>query len=598
MDPVLRRQWAWTILCCALVLWGILWGIAPPSAAAPLRPDETRLLTAADFIISSQQTPPALAGTQVALPDNWRLRVPALGGFAWYRMRFQLAELPQEPLALYLPHLSVAGEVWLNGSLLNPGVRFGSPGGGRGRERIAPMNDKPLYLVLPAGLFHIGDNQLAVLLRGDPALRSGLSAIRLGPALPLQQQWFKRYLVQEITPYIILVLIAGSLCFLVAYTWRQRRLFIIQFALLISLAACLSYMANLAISLGAQEALRVLITTTMYWALCVAGYRLSGARLPWFPPLLHGLTLATLATTLIVMGLGMATDRIWLFTWPHVLLRLVPIALLLRLGWRQRSLKYSALALTALLWTITVAQSYLIIMEALPWDSFRWSFAGALPFCIVLIYFFAERFIIDREVSQLEKRAAIVAERSRILQDMHDGMGAQLITALRLARRAGADPAELARHIEESLQDLRLIIDSLDLTEQDLLPLLGNLRFRLEPRLRALGIELVWDVAPIPPLPYLTPESALSILRIVQEAINNALQHAQPSRILIAVKPAGEEVVIRVADDGSGGIPLDVRPGSRGLAGMHNRASKLGVALTVRDSAQGTEVMLQLPRRM
>jgi len=183
----------------------------------------------------------------------------------------------------------------------------------------------------------------------------------------------------------------------------------------------------------------------------------------------------------------------------------------------------------------------------------------------------------------------------RILQDMHDGMGAQLITALRLARRKDTDREKLARHIEESLQDLRLIIDSLDMTEHDLLPLLGNLRFRLEPRLQALGIQLAWDVSPLPPLTYLTPESALSVLRIVQEAVNNALQHTQSPLITISVQPHENAIIIRVADNGHGVIPNDRRPGSRGINGMQARADKLGVRLFIQGGAQGTEVILFLP---
>ncbi|MEA9392026.1 ATP-binding protein [Acerihabitans sp. TG2] len=582
--------------CLATVFWLLL--SASPCSAHPLPdvilpPDNTRLLDHAEFIFSNQDRPPRQAGLSVALPDSWRRRIPGFSGFAWYRLHFCLNNIPRQPLALYVPHLSVAGEVWLNGSLLNPGVRFNR---GRGID-VIPMNDAPLYLVLPSGLFHIGDNQLFIKIQGDRAQRSGLSVIHLGSAIPLYTQWFNRYLAQDVARYAIFFLISGSLCFLVAYTWRQRRLLIIKFALLFCLIILLFYLADLTVALGTQEALRMMSATLLNWVLCLAGYRLSGARLPWFEPVLHGLTMLTLTVSALIMLFGVPTDQIWLLTWPHVLLRLVPIGLLLHLGWRQHSLKYTALSLTALLWTITVCQSYLIIMDELPWDSFRWNFAGALPFCIVLAYFFVERFIIDRKLSQLEMQDAILAERARILQDMHDGMGAQLITALRLARSKDYCREELARHIEESLQDLRLIIDSLDLTEHDLLPLLGNLRFRLQPRLQSLGITLEWDVIPIPPLPYLTPASALSILRIVQEAINNALQHAQPTHIHIGVRPDDSGVTIRITDDGHGILPGTIRPSSRGLSGMHARAEKLGLRLTIQGGPGGTEVALFIPHQ-
>jgi signal transduction histidine kinase len=90
----------------------------------------------------------------------------------------------------------------------------------------------------------------------------------------------------------------------------------------------------------------------------------------------------------------------------------------------------------------------------------------------------------------LAQQGAVTAERGRILQEMHDGMGAHLTAALHLARRGEVARHELIGSIEESLQDLRSIIDSLDLSGGDLLPLLANLRFRLEPRLKTLGVEL------------------------------------------------------------------------------------------------------------
>jgi signal transduction histidine kinase len=570
----------------------MLFLLLPPAfGAVQLRPHEIVRFDQAEFIVGDMPQPPAQPGALVSLPDNWRMRAPRFSGIAWYRLPFNLAEMPKWPLGLYLPHLSVAGEIWLNGSLLNPGVRFGAPGG----KQVEAMSDRPVFIVLPAGLFRPGDNVLAVRLLGDSSVRSGLSAITIGPAMHLHRIYFQRYLLQVVTPYVLLILVAGSLCFLLAYTWQQRRIFIIQFALILSVASLLSYILDVRISLGAQQALRTIITTFMYWALCVAGYRLADIRLRGFLPLLHSLTVATLAVILVILLLGKATDRVWLVTWPHVLIRLVPIGLLIYRGWQTRELKFIALGLTALFWNATVAQSYFIIMDWLPWDSFRLSIAGALPFCLVMIFYFAERFIASREGSRREQRAAIIAERMRILQDMHDGMGAQLITALRLARREDTDREELARHIEESLQDLRLIIDSLDMTEHDLLPLLGNLRFRLEPRLQALGIHLAWDVSPIPPLAYLTPESALSVLRIVQEAVNNALQHAQPTLITISVQPRDGAVVIRVADNGHGFIPGERRPGSRGLNGMQTRADKLGVRLLIQGGPRGTEVILSMP---
>ncbi|TCV98296.1 sensor histidine kinase [Biostraticola tofi] len=573
-------------LLIALFLTLLFWGIA--SWAATSLP-ETLRLESARFIVSDSATPPDDIGESVKLPDNWRLRTPALNGFAWYRLPFTLDSVPDRPLAVYLPHLSVAGELWLNGSLLTPGVRFGD--GARGR----PMSDEPLYVVLPSGLFHAGVNELAIRVQGNSAVSSGISALSLGEAETLHDIWFGRYLIQVISPYVILLLMTGSVFFLLAYTWRQRRLFILQLALLLSLLGLMSYLSTMAVGVGTSQGLRIIATTLLFWVLSLAGWRLAAGKWRWFEPLLHATSAVILLITLIYIARGEASDRLWLLTWPHIGLRMLVIGQMCYQGFRLGSAKLWLLAATAFIWNLSIAQSNLVMMDWLQWDSYRLSFIGALPFSLVLIYRLAERFIADHDENRRQQRAAIITERSRILQDMHDGMGAHLITALRLARRQDSSREQLARYIEESLQDLRLIIDSLDLTEQDLLPLLGNLRFRLEPRLQALGIRLEWRVTPLPLLPDLTPDAALSILRIVQEAVNNVIQHAQSSCITLTVIPAGRYIRIVISDDGNGLIPADSHPGSRGLNGMRTRAEKIGAALAINGGASGTQVELLFP---
>lgn len=575
----------WITVC---LLWLLCGGLAAKAVPVqkPIRMD------VAEFVASDAASPPANGWQAVTLPDNWRRTHSALRGYAWYRMRFTLPARPQRPLALYIPHLALIGEVWLNGSLLNPGVRFDSVEGRLG----TPMDDAPLYLVLPSGLFHVGGNVLEVRLQGSTLERSGLSRVWLAPSDTLRESYLTRYALQVVIPYVIMVLLAGALCFLMAYAWRQRRGYLIQIAMLVGIVALVSYLAlRIPVTRSTDQALRVTTTTLMYWMLCIAGYRLCQTRIKGLMPLLHILTGACLLVTLLWAARGDVDDRVWMLTWPQLPIRFLLAGMVAYEGWKKGSAVYVALGLTAALWTLTAVQSYLILLDLLPWGSFRLSVAGALPFCIALLFYFAERFILDREESLLAQRTAIVAERERILQDMHDGMGAQLITALRMARREDVDRMEVARSIEESLLDLRLIIDSLDLTEHDLLPLLGNLRFRLSPRLNALGIQLIWDVEPLPRLTYLTPESALAILRIVQEALNNAIQHARASCIRVSIKPDGAGAAIQIADNGHGFQVETSHTGARGVEGMRQRAHKLGARLDILSGDSGTRVCLWLP---
>jgi len=194
----------------------------------------------------------------------------------------------------------------------------------------------------------------------------------------------------------------------------------------------------------------------------------------------------------------------------------------------------------------------------------------------------------------MERQQAIVEERSRIMRDMHDGIGAQLISVLSLVEHGELSATEVAAALRECLDDLRLTIDSLEPTEHDLLPVMGNLRYRLDGRLRKQGIDLDWRVGEVPRLSCLTPQNVLHILRILQEAFTNIVQHAHATSIHVetGLDTAGEHVYIRVRDNGTG---FSGGRTGRGIASMRHRAKVIGGRLDIQPSATGTTLNLLLP---
>jgi signal transduction histidine kinase len=216
---------------------------------------------------------------------------------------------------------------------------------------------------------------------------------------------------------------------------------------------------------------------------------------------------------------------------------------------------------------------------------------------------------LERNYEQLveaRRNEALALERTRIMSEMHDGIGSQLTMALSLVRGMDreANPAHdgedgrVATVLRESIEDLQLIIDSLEPVENDLLTVLGTLRYRLQDRLGKGGIELQWNVVDLPPLPMLTPHSVLSILRIVQEAFANCLKHSGATRIAVTTGLTGEPAVdetahIGIVDNGRG-----IQPGrgaGRGLDNMRRRAAALGGRLRITSLPGSTEVLLEFP---
>ena len=125
--------------------------------------------------------------------------------------------------------------------------------------------------------------------------------------------------------------------------------------------------------------------------------------------------------------------------------------------------------------------------------------------------------------------------------------------------------------------------------------MLGNLRYRLEPRLKAHGIALDSQVADVPKLACLTPQNVLHVLRILQEAFTNVLKHAQAKVVRVATSISEGGVSIDICDDGRGFDAGAGGPG-HGLNSMRQRARAVGGDLSLHTSSAGTTLSLRLPR--
>lgn len=193
-----------------------------------------------------------------------------------------------------------------------------------------------------------------------------------------------------------------------------------------------------------------------------------------------------------------------------------------------------------------------------------------------------------------EAEAAVQSERARIMQDMHDGMGAHLLSVLTLARNSAIPREAIGATVELAIEDLRLMIDSLDSVGDTLDFALGQFRERAEAKLRAARMELVWRNSLGKASLALPPGTILAIYRIMQEAINNAVRHSN-GRVV--------EIVIRHHEDGGASIAIrddgttersGWKPG-RGLANMERRARQIGGSISVDADDRGTCVRLILP---
>ena len=201
------------------------------------------------------------------------------------------------------------------------------------------------------------------------------------------------------------------------------------------------------------------------------------------------------------------------------------------------------------------------------------------------------------KLQKIEQQRLVDEERHRLMQDMHDGLGSSLVSALRAVERGRMDAAQTAQVLRDCIDDLKLTIDSMESHDTDLVYLLATLRFRLEPRLESAGIRLRWEVRDVPPLAWLMPRHSLHILRILQEAFSNIIKHAGAGEIVVGTTTGAEDVAVHVTDNGHGFDPTaNSGAGKRGMANQSRRAAAIGASVAWASSPKGTRFTLRLPR--
>jgi signal transduction histidine kinase len=202
---------------------------------------------------------------------------------------------------------------------------------------------------------------------------------------------------------------------------------------------------------------------------------------------------------------------------------------------------------------------------------------------------------VERE--RIEREHLLNDERERVMREMHDGLGGQLVSVLSMVQRGQATEAEIGEGLRRALDDMRIMIDSLEVRKSSFVDLFGKLRARLDPLLRRNGVRAHWRVDDLRDLSALSPEESLHCIRVIQEATSNVIQHASAANLEIRVFRADgppDRMVIEVRDDGVGLPPGRARDG-RGTRNMISRADALGAELVFETTEPGRCVRLVIP---
>lgn len=166
---------------------------------------------------------------------------------------------------------------------------------------------------------------------------------------------------------------------------------------------------------------------------------------------------------------------------------------------------------------------------------------------------------------------AVSIERERIMRDLHDDVGAKLLSLVHHAK--SSKNQELAK---SALTTLREAIYTLQDREPILLEnALADWRAELQERLEIADVEVIWSQPDRLPEIFLDNHQWVNWGRILREAVTNALKHARPDLIMVDIESDGQELSLKVFNDGSN-LPLSDWVAGTGITNIKRRVAELG----------------------
>jgi signal transduction histidine kinase len=572
----------------------------------------TLLLLLGAFLLRVDPIPPSAAQLTHAMllaPDgsavervNLRyVREAAPGEILRIRLRLDMPHTisQNQPLALYVPGNLPFASVQINGVQIFSAHPSDNP-----RESF----NRPLLVQLP---FDATRPIESIELTAVQPPGNAFILVRpvIGPIADLQQNHFKRYSVRVVGSQIMgVVLILAAIGSLVFWTFDPAFKTSLWFGLFCS-AAALAALTGIN-TITPPVPWSIYHHFTMFFATC------SSAALAQFMFEQTNVRSKTTDRLLIaqlvlgaVLGVTLFEDKIPFFRYALVmdliiLLMGCYVLWVLVRAWLQRRDSFTTIlvtgaALTFLLALHTIVTSWhpevnedslsvvfapLPLMFAMGWVMLR-RYARTRLRTDALNRRLAKR-VAQREreiklayqkLMRLERTEAIQLERDRMMRDMHDGLGSQLIVSMRMAERGVLTSEAMQKVLSDCVDEMHLAVESLKPTGDDLFIVLADYRYRLEPRLEAAHIKLSWHIEASDAVK-LTAQKVLVVMRIMNEAIGNALKHASAPELKIYGRFAGNRYDLTISNPVS---ETAIAPSNgNGLTNMRRRTSDVNARLS------------------
>ena len=613
-----------------VLLWaGVLAGaalLALSIQAAESAPRLTTVQTLREALVApgdSGSFPDSVPQAVQALPDDWAVSRPGFEGVVWYRVHFDAPPLadPDAVLALYVERACTNLEVHLNGHRLYRA--------GRMQEPVTRNCYQPQLVALPAALLNAQGNTLDLELRGHAlehvASRqraAGLSTLRIGPMAALAPVWRVQQFWNVTAPQMLGVTLLVLGVFMIGVGWFNRRASYLMYfgtmSIIWSLLTARIWLTDLPISNRAAE-----FAVTLGFA-PIAGFAivflLRYARVKRRP-----IDFALIAQC-FVMPLSLALlgpERLYagvaFWYWVLGLELLGATAVYLRVSWSDQRTEFWVMS------AILVLLVCMVVFEAVQhaatggiWRGHALRFAFpvlvlVISFRLVQVFASALRAAeagrstlevrIQEATQEIERNFAQLAElrveqvtekeRKRIASDLHDDLGAKLLTIVHTS-----ESERISTLAREALEEMRLSVRGMTGKAMRVADALADWRAETVSRLGQANIEAEWNGPADESDQLMSARAFVQTTRILREAVNNIIKHSGASHCKVSCMISAHDVSLVVQDNGRG-IPLELDgrlDRGHGMSSMKHRAKQMrGQCLVESGPGYGTVIRLTLP---
>lgn len=544
------------------------------------------------------------------LPDDWARSRPTFGGSLRYRVVFDAEGVfnPLDVPALYVPRVCSNVAVSLNGTAVGSGGHMALP---YTRNCFVPqLFTLPMPLLKPRG------NVLELEVVGYPLRQvsasqrsSGLSELRLGALDDMKPVYDHATWWAQTVPKIITAVL-GAFTLFIAALWfaRRQETYFGYFALWSGWWTFNT--ARLFVTEVPLAGPWIEMLTPATVAVCVTGIvlffmRFAGRSVGWINRLLWW-QIPVVPVAFLLAG----WDRIHplatgLYVFWFIPQFLAVMGWVLNVTWHRSRQDFWLFAVILLSLFVILMVEVAATLLWLPLKVHIGHLAGPitlLPISLRLIWLFTESLRrteqvnaelearvaeksleIERsyaELTALRTREATQQERQRIASDLHDDLGAKLLTIAQTAQGPMGEGERVSALARQALDDMRLSVRGIVGEAALASHVLADWRAETVARLGDAGIAPEW-CADDPPDGWVLPaRTHVQLTRVLREAVSNTIRHSGASRCRVRIGWSTHALVLQVDDDGRGLPPTDPAAaplsGGHGLPNIERRARKLG----------------------